>query len=66
VHKNEFAYPVNTISKPEAVGKILSWAAGYGIVGAGRWGKWEHMNSDIVVDEALNSVSSFIKVGEWT
>lgn len=50
---NEYAYPVNTLGKPEAVARILDWAAGHGIVGLGRWGKWEHMNSDVAVAEAL-------------
>lgn len=50
---NEFAYPVNTLGKPEAVEKILEWARGKGIVGLGRWGRWEHMNSDVAVAEAL-------------
>lgn len=50
---NEFAYPVNTLGKPEAVEQILEWARGNGIVGLGRWGRWEHMNSDVAVAEAL-------------
>jgi protoporphyrinogen oxidase len=50
---NEYAYPVNTIEKPVVVEKISKWAAGLGIVPAGRWGKWEHMNSDIAVSEAV-------------
>lgn len=50
---NEFAYPVNTLSKPQAVEKILTWARSQGIVGLGRWGRWEHMNSDVAVAEAL-------------
>lgn len=51
--RNEFAYPVNTLGKPAAVEKILKWARGNGIVGLGRWGRWEHMNSDVAVAEAL-------------
>ncbi|MGJ7485918.1 protoporphyrinogen/coproporphyrinogen oxidase [Variovorax sp. LT2P21] len=50
---NEYAYPVNTLGKPATVARILEWAAGHGIVGMGRWGRWEHMNSDIAVAEAL-------------
>jgi protoporphyrinogen oxidase len=50
---NEYAYPVNTLGKPEAVARILAWAAGHGVVGMGRWGRWEHMNSDVAVAEAL-------------
>ncbi len=50
---NEFAYPINTIEKPKAVKKILEWAKNYSIIGVGRWGTWEHMNSDVAVDQAL-------------
>ena len=54
---NEFAYPVNTLGKPEAVEKILNWARSNSIVGLGRWGRWEHMNSDVAVAEALHMAS---------
>ena len=51
--RNEFAYPINTQGKPKAIDQVLSWAHAHGIVGMGRWGRWEHMNSDIAVAEAL-------------
>ena len=57
-HHNAFAYPVNTRGKPEAVERILSWAASQGILGLGRWGKWEHMNSDVAVAEALATAAN--------
>jgi len=50
---NEFAYPINTLGKPGKVEKILAWGQNNGIIGLGRWGRWEHMNSDIAVAEAL-------------
>jgi protoporphyrinogen oxidase len=50
---NDFAYPINTQRKPEAIKAILEWAKSKRIVGAGRWGTWEHMNSDIAVHEAM-------------
>jgi protoporphyrinogen oxidase len=50
---NEFAYPINTRGKPKAVEQILTWARSHGIAGMGRWGRWEHMNSDIAVAKAL-------------
>jgi protoporphyrinogen oxidase len=53
-HHNPFAYPLNTRGKPEAVRQVLEWAAGNGVTGAGRWGTWEHMNSDVAVAEALH------------
>ncbi len=64
-HRNAFAYPVNTLGKPEAVERIFQWAASHGIVCAGRWGKWEHMNSDIVVAEALVAVKNYFNNGSW-
>ena len=64
-HSNEYAYPVNTYNKPTTVARITKWAAANGVVSAGRWGKWEHMNSDVIVDEALRSVDLHIKTGEW-
>jgi len=53
-HRNEFAYPVNTRDKPAAMDAILAWAKSHGVIGAGRWGTWEHMNSDIAVHEAMS------------
>ncbi len=52
-HHNEYAYPVNTLDKPKAIATILDWGQGNNIYGLGRWGKWEHMNSDIAVAEAI-------------
>ena len=52
---NEYAYPVNTLGKPEAIARILAWGKTQGIFGLGRWGRWEHMNSDVAVAEALQA-----------
>ena len=57
---NAFAYPVNTLGKPEAVAAITAWAATRGIASVGRWGRWEHMNSDIAVSEALTAVDGLL------
>jgi protoporphyrinogen oxidase len=56
---NSFAYPINTLNKPEAVDKILNWARNNNIYGLGRWGKWEHVNSDLAVAEAIRMAESF-------
>lgn len=55
---NKYAYPVPTISRNEDIFEILSWAASKSITGIGRWGKWEHMNSDVAVAEALGLAST--------
>lgn len=60
---NEYAYPINTLGKPEAVARILDWASGHGIVGMGRWGRWEHMNSDVAVAEALQMARDLMAKG---
>ena len=46
---NEYAYPLNTIGKQENMQKLLSWAKSKNIIGLGRWGEWQHYNSDVVV-----------------
>jgi UDP-galactopyranose mutase len=52
-HTNPYAYPVNTIDKPARVSRILEWAKAQNITGFGRWGTWDHMNSDIAVKNAI-------------
>lgn len=52
-HRNEFAYPVSTLGKPAGMKIVLDWAATLGVLPLGRWGHWEHMNSDIAVESAL-------------
>ena len=54
-HRNEFAYPVNTLDKPAQVATVLGWAKSHGIQPLGRWGHWEHMNSDVAVSLAIAS-----------
>ncbi|MCR5487838.1 MAG: NAD(P)-binding protein [Lachnospiraceae bacterium] len=46
---NKYAYPVNTIRKREAISYILESAGDRKIFGLGRWGEWEHYNSDMTV-----------------
>ena len=54
-HTNEYAYPVNTLDKPQAVETVKQWAAGQGIYALGRWGQWEHMNSDVATSLAISA-----------
>ena len=54
-HRNIFAYPINTIYKPTAIDKILSWCKNNNILSIGRWGLWEHMNSDVAVQKAIEA-----------
>lgn len=59
-HSNPYAYPVNTLGKPERVSRILDWAKSQRITGFGRWGTWEHMNSDIAVKNAIELGKSLL------
>ena len=60
-HRNEFAYPLNTREKPKAIKKILSWAEMHSIIGLGRWGKWEHLNSDEAVAQAMTAARTLVR-----
>lgn len=57
---NEFAYPINTLNKPVAIMQILDWAKSKSVMGLGRWGTWEHMNSDVAVDQALTFANGLL------
>lgn len=50
---NEYAYPLNTIGKPEIMEKLLCFCEKKGIYGLGRWGEHCHYNSDVVVELAM-------------
>lgn len=52
-YMNQYAYPLNTIRKPEIMKNLLAWSAEQGVIGLGRWGEHQHYNSDVTVDLAL-------------
>ena len=52
-HHNKWAYPVNTINKPDTIKVITDWALKNNILPLGRWGEWEHMNSDVAVSDGI-------------
>lgn len=49
----DYAYPLNTIGKPEKMKQLLEYTKSKGVIGLGRWGEWQHYNSDVVVNLAL-------------
>ena len=51
---NQFANPLNTIEKPDAIANILNWAKTKNILGLGRWGEWEHLNTDVTIEHAMH------------
>lgn len=52
-YMNQYAYPLNTIRKPEIMKNLLSWSREQGVIGLGRWGEHQHYNSDVTVDLAM-------------
>lgn len=51
---NEYAYPLNTIGKPEVMKQLLGWCKEQNIYGLGRWGEHQHYNSDVTVHLAMD------------
>lgn len=58
---NQYAYPLNTIGKQEKTASLLAWAETKQIYGLGRWGEWQHYNSDVVVALAIKAADKFSK-----
>jgi len=51
---NKYAYPLNTIGKQEKMKELLSYTKERNVLGLGRFGEWQHYNSDVVVELAMN------------
>lgn len=58
---NKYAYPLNTIGKPENMDKLQASLKAKGIFGLGRWGEWQHYNSDVVIKRAMDLADDFLK-----
>lgn len=58
-HSSEFSYPLNTIGKNEAMAALLAETAASRVFGLGRWGEWQHYNTDVVVERALAFANTF-------
>ena len=55
---NEYAYPLNTIGKNEIMAELLSYMKDRNVIGLGRWGEWQHYNSDLTVKLAMDLVDT--------
>jgi protoporphyrinogen oxidase len=60
VSHNQYAYPINTVRKPDLIHDILEWGKSKSIIGLGRWGEWEHMNSDIAIEKGLTLAEQLV------
>lgn len=52
-YMNKYAYPLNTIRKPQIIKRLLDYSRKCGVIGLGRWGEHQHYNSDVTVDLAM-------------
>ena len=59
-YMNQYAYPLNTIRKPDIMKKLLTWSAEHDVYGLGRWGEHSHYNSDVTVDLAMKMADRFL------
>lgn len=53
---NKYAYPLNTIDKPIIMEELLGKMKENNIFGLGRWGEWQHYNTDVVMQHAFDLV----------
>lgn len=60
-YRNEFAYPLNTLEKPAAIAEVIAWGESQGIHSLGRWGTWEHMNSDMAVLHGITAAEKLLE-----
>lgn len=59
---NQYAYPLNTINKPEIMKNLLEWCEIKDVYGLGRWGEHQHYNSDVTVDLAMQLAEKLMNV----
>lgn len=50
---NKYAYPLNTVDKPEVMERLLGWCRKRNVYALGRWGEHQHYNSDAAVELAI-------------
>lgn len=59
---NEYAYPLNTIDKPFVMSDLLEWAKTRKVYGLGRWGEWNHYNSDVTVELSMRLANNLLSI----
>jgi len=60
-YENKYAYPLNTVNKPQVISDVLKYMERLNIFGLGRWGEWEHMNSDIAIERGIQLSERFVR-----
>ena len=59
-YTNKYAYPLNTLRKPEIMNELLTFCKSHRVYGLGRWGEHQHYNSDFVVELAMKLAENLI------
>lgn len=62
-HRNDFAYPFNSINKPAVMAELIHWGEENGVISIGRWGRWEHLNSDVAAADGIKSAMDCLTRG---
>jgi protoporphyrinogen oxidase len=52
------AYPVPHLDRPRDMGVMLDWASSVGVTPLGRWGTWRYENSDVFIQESLETAAA--------
>lgn len=60
IYINEYAYPLNTIEKPNVMDDLLKYVEKKNVYGLGRWGEHQHYNSDVTVIKAIELADRLI------
>ncbi|MBD2089567.1 FAD-dependent oxidoreductase [Microcoleus sp. FACHB-1515] len=60
-HHNEYAYPIPTLGRAQAIDRVLSYMRDRQIFGLGRWGQWQYFNSDVCIWEAMKLFRSLFQ-----
>lgn len=58
---SKYAYPLNTLDKPQVMAALLEWCRKNRVYGLGRWGEHEHYNSDLTVELAVKLADSLTR-----
>lgn len=61
-YENEYAYPVPAKGRSNQISEILRCLEGRNLYGLGRWGQWQHFNSDVCIYEAMSLFDQLEKI----
>ena len=60
---NDYAYPLNTLDKPQIMQRLLAWCRERNVYGLGRWGEHSHYNSDLTVELSISLANLLREMG---